>query len=325
MPSRSEILREVMREAGITQSELSQYSGVAQPSLSGYLSGRRTLSDDLLDRLLSCMGYRLVVERRPVKQKLLRSPQRSWLLHRQLVTHLTPETFREWRPIIERNLERQRSSVSGRLHHRNLDRWQHLIQQGNLPGLRRVMTGLDTDSIEMREVSPMMPGLLSQRERAEVLGLDHDKIQRLESKILGPESRAAETAEPAARLRRGDGREIPPAAGLAAYSEQRPYIVADSLDDLRGPTSGQVTLPRHLDWSGSASRNLDSPSALAGLYQTVLNEASSVTDLNTWLNKDKLIELWLSLWLPPKVRRIWNERFPELAGGDPRYPRQRQS
>lgn len=35
-------------------------------------------------------------------------------------------------------------------------------------GLHRVMTGLDRDSIEMREVSPM-GGLLPQDERAEAL------------------------------------------------------------------------------------------------------------------------------------------------------------
>jgi hypothetical protein len=39
-----------------------------------------------------------------------------------------------------------------------------------VPGLRRVMTGLDTDSVEMREVPPM-GGLLSQEDRSQVLGL----------------------------------------------------------------------------------------------------------------------------------------------------------
>ena len=39
-----------------------------------------------------------------------------------------------------------------------------------MPGLHRVLTGLDRDSVEMREVSPMR-GLLSQAERSEVLGL----------------------------------------------------------------------------------------------------------------------------------------------------------
>ena len=43
-----------------------------------------------------------------------------------------------------------------------------LIDRGDVPGLRRVLTGLDRDSIEMREVSPM-GGLLSQDERMDVL------------------------------------------------------------------------------------------------------------------------------------------------------------
>ena len=170
MSSRGEVLREVMLETGITQSELSRISGVRQPSISQYLSGRGHLSDDMLDRLLSCMGYRLEIVRRPVRQELGRSPERSWKLHRRLSTHLTPQTFGEWRPILLRNLRRMRESTRGQPHLRNLERWERLIQDGDLPGLRRVMTGLDTDSVEMREVSPMR-GLLSQEERSQVLGL----------------------------------------------------------------------------------------------------------------------------------------------------------
>jgi transcriptional regulator with XRE-family HTH domain len=170
MSSRGDVLREVMLETGITQSELSRISGVRQPSISQYLSGRGHLSDDMLDRLLSCMGYRLEIVRRPVRQELGRSPKRSWTLHRQLSIHLTPETLSEWRPTMLQNLQRLRESTRGQPHVRNLDRWERLIRDGDLSGLRRVMTGLDTDSIEMREVSPM-GGLLSQQERSEVLGM----------------------------------------------------------------------------------------------------------------------------------------------------------
>ena len=63
---REELLREVMLETGTTQSDLSRLSGVRQPSISGFLSGRVELSDEQLDRLLSCMGRRLEVVRRPV-------------------------------------------------------------------------------------------------------------------------------------------------------------------------------------------------------------------------------------------------------------------
>jgi transcriptional regulator with XRE-family HTH domain len=167
---RGVILREVMLETGITQSELSRISGVRQPSISQYLSGRGHLSDDMLDRLLSCMGYRLEVVRRPIRPELGRSSRRSWELHRRLSSRLTSETLNEWRPIMLRNLTHLREVGRGQPHLRNLDRWGHLIEDGDMSGLHRVMTGLDVDSVEMREVSPMR-GLLSQSERSEVLGL----------------------------------------------------------------------------------------------------------------------------------------------------------
>jgi transcriptional regulator with XRE-family HTH domain len=165
---RADVLREVMVETGVTQSELARISGVRQPSISQFLSGSGHLSDDMLDRLLSCMGYRLEVIRRPVKLDLGRSPERSWRLHRQLAMHLTPDSLREWHPTILRNLGRLRDSTRGQPHLRNLDRWQRLIDKDDVPGLRRVMTGLDVDSIQMREVSPM-GGLLPQAERDQVL------------------------------------------------------------------------------------------------------------------------------------------------------------
>jgi transcriptional regulator with XRE-family HTH domain len=170
MAARGEILRQVMLETGTTQSELSRVSGVRQPSISQFLSGRGHLSDEMLDRLLSCMGYRLEVIRRPVRHELGRSPKRSWELHRRLSSHLTSATLNEWRPTVLRNLSRLREGTRGQPHLRNLDRWQRLIDDGDVSGLHRVMTGLDTDSIEMREVSPMR-GLLSQQERSEILGL----------------------------------------------------------------------------------------------------------------------------------------------------------
>jgi transcriptional regulator with XRE-family HTH domain len=168
--TRGEILQQVMLETGTTQSGLSRVSGVRQPSISQFLSGRGHLSDEMLDRLLSCMGYRLEVIRRPIRQELGRSPKRSWKLHRRLSSHLTSGSLNEWRPIMLRNLTRLGERTRGQPHLRNLDRWQRLIEDGDVSGLHRVMTGLDTDSIEMREISPMR-GLLSQQERTEVLGM----------------------------------------------------------------------------------------------------------------------------------------------------------
>jgi transcriptional regulator with XRE-family HTH domain len=163
-----QVLRDVMLSTGTSQSELSRLSGVWQSSISQFLSGKVQLSDDQLDRLLSCMGYQLEVAWRPVHPDLTRSEWRSWRLHRRLSTHLTRSSLEQWRPVIERNLERLRGTVRGQPHLRNLDRWESLLDHSDIPGLHRILTGLDRDSIEMREVSPA-GGLLPDEERLEVL------------------------------------------------------------------------------------------------------------------------------------------------------------
>jgi transcriptional regulator with XRE-family HTH domain len=165
---RGGLLREVMLGTGTTQSELSRISGVRQPRISQFLSGRVDLSDDQLDRLLSCMGYRLEVVRRAVEPDLTRSERRSWRLHRQLSSRLTRSTLEDWRPTIERNLQRLRDRVTGQPHQRNLQRWISLLESGDVLGVQRVLTGLDRESIEMREVSPMS-GILTQQERLSAL------------------------------------------------------------------------------------------------------------------------------------------------------------
>lgn len=165
-----EVLREVMTESKVSQSELSRMSGVRQPSLSQFLSGRIEMSDEMLDRLLSCLGYRLEVVRRPVRVELDRSHLRSWRLHRQLATHLDRETLNAWVPTIRRNVERLRHTIRGEPHVSNLNRWERLVDDRDVLGLHRVMTGLDTDSVQMREVSPLS-GLLPQSERSRVLAV----------------------------------------------------------------------------------------------------------------------------------------------------------
>jgi hypothetical protein len=99
------------------------------------------------------------------------------------------------------------------------------------------------------------------------------------------------------------------------YADQRPYAVADSLADLRGPTSGTVVLDRRLDWSGQARYDLANPRRMASMYETVLREATRADDLACWLDGPTLVRLWQKLVLPSQVRRLWETRFPELAAG----------
>jgi transcriptional regulator with XRE-family HTH domain len=165
-----EILREVMLRTGTSQSELARLSGAQQPSISQMLSGRRDPSDQMLERLLSCMGYSLEVIRRPVPVTLPRSVRRSWLLHRALARRLTPDALAEWTPRIHENLARLGGRVQGEPHTRNLLRWRRLVDGAEIEELRRVLIGLDTTAIEMREVSPMA-GLLDEAARHEALGM----------------------------------------------------------------------------------------------------------------------------------------------------------
>ncbi|MFF5084045.1 hypothetical protein ACFY36_43930 [Actinoplanes sp. NPDC000266] len=92
----------------------------------------------------------------------------------------------------------------------------------------------------------------------------------------------------------------------------KPIVVADDLALLRGRTSGVVTLPRHLDWSGAADYDLDSPGRVVDLYRTVLIEATKPDDLHGFLDRRILTGLWPSIWLPADLRRAWEQRFPEL-------------
>ncbi|SCL39281.1 hypothetical protein GA0074692_5308 [Micromonospora pallida] len=104
-----------------------------------------------------------------------------------------------------------------------------------------------------------------------------------------------------------------PPADYRPYGDRRPYVVAETLAALNGPAEGLVALPRHLDWSGHAEYDLSRPARLESMYKVVLTEAGTVDDLNTWLNADFLRRLWPALWLPPQLRRRWEEAFPELA------------
>lgn len=163
-----DILRQVMEQSNTTQSQLAHLSGVKQPSLSQMLHGRIQMSDEMLDRLLGCMGFELQIVRRPAPKQLDRSTKRRWLMHRILAMRLSDDALHEWKPSLRNNLKRLRESNRGEPHVGNIAYWEELIRSQNLAGLRRAMTGLDAHGIAMREVSPF-GGLLSEPERQRVL------------------------------------------------------------------------------------------------------------------------------------------------------------
>lgn len=93
----------------------------------------------------------------------------------------------------------------------------------------------------------------------------------------------------------------------------KPVALPDQLNLLRGPTTGVVTLPQHLDWSREPTYDLGTPGRIVDLYRTVIIEATKPDDLHRFLDETNVRRLWPRLWLPSPVRAAWQDRFPDLT------------
>lgn len=168
---RSDVLREQLRYSGLTQQQLSDLTGVSQGRISSYINGRESLTDDMLERLLSPMGvnarHSWIVN--PVQHT--RSERLSWKFHLRISELLTSETFQSWQPKLLSNIEKQRRSNRGPENQRRIDHWEQLVQDGDLQGIRRSLTDPGFEGIRMREVSPFA-GLLPQEDRSRILTED---------------------------------------------------------------------------------------------------------------------------------------------------------
>ncbi|GGO05883.1 hypothetical protein GCM10010116_11550 [Microbispora rosea subsp. aerata] len=96
------------------------------------------------------------------------------------------------------------------------------------------------------------------------------------------------------------------------YGALRPYVVPTTLEELAGPVEGVVVLPRHLDWGPERRYHLDQIADVRLLYMRVIRESATPDDLRCFLNASLLRKLWSQLVLPPRVRALWLDRFPEL-------------
>jgi hypothetical protein len=92
----------------------------------------------------------------------------------------------------------------------------------------------------------------------------------------------------------------------------RPYVAADSLTELTGPTSGVIVLSRRLNWGPPRAYDLSDDADTALMYEAVLNEARRAEDVRRYLNGPTLQRLWGRLVLPPQVRTLWEQHIPEL-------------
>ena len=96
------------------------------------------------------------------------------------------------------------------------------------------------------------------------------------------------------------------------YTENRPYLLPETLGELAGPVTGVVQLPWRLDWSERTEFHLDDPGERNVMYERVIREATRAEDLRSYLNEGVLRQVWGRLFLPARVRRSWEDRFPDL-------------
>lgn len=100
---------------------------------------------------------------------------------------------------------------------------------------------------------------------------------------------------------------------VRGYAATRPYAVPASLEELAGPATGCLTLPGHLDWGPRRTYDLSDPSDVRLFYMRVVRESANAEDLRGLLNAGLLRQVWSRLVLPPRVRVLWESRFPELS------------
>ena len=97
------------------------------------------------------------------------------------------------------------------------------------------------------------------------------------------------------------------------YGDHRPYPDPPArLADLTGPTEGTIELPVTIDWGPKRSYDMASDADRRVAYELVLQEAATTEQVSKYVNGHALAQVWRRLWLPRRVRAVWEERLPEL-------------
>ena len=97
------------------------------------------------------------------------------------------------------------------------------------------------------------------------------------------------------------------------FGEIKPYAVPESLTQLRGPSSGRVTLPMWVCWApGDRTFDVGTRIGAKQAYTAVLSEGV-LDEVCEYVNAQRLIQLWGSLLLPRRAAAQWEQAFPELA------------
>lgn len=100
-------------------------------------------------------------------------------------------------------------------------------------------------------------------------------------------------------------------AGRVFFRDVKPYFVPAGWDQLRGPDHGTIELPHDVRWQHDRTVDLETAGGRRLAYKALLEEGTADQQAEL-LNARLLLELWNDLVLPPRVRSLWEDRFPQL-------------
>ncbi|MEC5149907.1 hypothetical protein [Cryobacterium sp. GrIS_2_6] len=100
--------------------------------------------------------------------------------------------------------------------------------------------------------------------------------------------------------------------GKLVYANAIEYELPGSLDDLAGPSSGAISLPRTIYWGPEESVDLADPVDVQRMYQAVVRTGTAEEQC-LWLNRKLLISAWRTLVLPVRCQMLWETKFSELS------------
>ena len=96
------------------------------------------------------------------------------------------------------------------------------------------------------------------------------------------------------------------------FCDIKPYDAPVSLDELRGPYDGPIDLPHAVRWQAERfDINVSVPGWRRMAYQALVAEGTA-DEQRRLMNRARLIETWPVLSIDPRVRALWESRFPEL-------------
>lgn len=154
------LIRRARQRAGYTQSLLARLSGVAQPKVSAYESGRESPTTTTLAKLLdACDSELRLAGRRIPSAQMNRGARRSLESHRQIAAALLADEATRQTLLARAHdalAEARAANPFGDLWH---DAWSDLLD-GPLDELVGSLVGEDTYSLELRANSPFL-GLVS--------------------------------------------------------------------------------------------------------------------------------------------------------------------